>query len=666
VPLYAVEIVRMLADRGLLERWGERYSPTGPVTEIEVPETLQALVAARLDALPLEERRLLQDAAVLGMSFSAGGLAAVSGMPERDVQRVLEGLVAKQLLALDTDPLSPERGHYFFLQGTVRRVAYARLARRECKERHLRAAAYFEQTLGPEAIEVADVLASHYLDAAATDPAAQDVEEITSRARRMEIAAGERAARLAAGEQAAAYFAQAAERTAAPLERAELLDRSGQAAVLAGQLEDAQARFEAAIELFEAGGNRRRAAVVSARIADIAEFEGRLQEARERLEAAYATLREGEADADLAEVAYKLAARVWEAGDPSAGERLELALEIAERLRLPDTLAAALNAKWLLLTGRGRNHEGLAVLKYALELALEHGLVERAMRTHNNLAMHLAQLGRREEALAQAKAGVALARQRGDRLFESALLANMPLQLFRLGRWGEALEVTARLPADRADAIARVEALLGSLLIRLARGERAQAEEDIVLIEAIAGTADRPEMLTIVSAARAAALEASGDHAAALRAAEPDIQARQEDQFVDSPRLELFVSALDAALGAGELDQASGLVALGRSLLDRTECPYLGAQLDRFEARIAARAGGGARAVAGFERAARSLRELSDPFALGIVLLETAEELPDSSAAGTSRREAREIFERLGALAWIDRADASRRPVGVA
>ena len=51
VPLYAVETVRMLLDRGLLTRDGAVYRPTGPIEQLEMPETLQALVAARLDGL---------------------------------------------------------------------------------------------------------------------------------------------------------------------------------------------------------------------------------------------------------------------------------------------------------------------------------------------------------------------------------------------------------------------------------------------------------------------------------------------------------------------------------------------------------------------------------------------------------------------------------------
>ena len=69
VPLYAVETVRMLLDRGPLRRRGP-LPPTGPIDALEVPETLHALIAARLDGLSADERRLVQDASVLGKTFS--------------------------------------------------------------------------------------------------------------------------------------------------------------------------------------------------------------------------------------------------------------------------------------------------------------------------------------------------------------------------------------------------------------------------------------------------------------------------------------------------------------------------------------------------------------------------------------------------------------------
>ena len=100
VPLYAVETVRMLIDRGLLEQVEDEYRPTGPIEALEVPETLQALIAARLDGLPAEERSLVQDAAVLGKTFSKSALAAVSGSGDGDLDTLLAALVRKEVLSL--------------------------------------------------------------------------------------------------------------------------------------------------------------------------------------------------------------------------------------------------------------------------------------------------------------------------------------------------------------------------------------------------------------------------------------------------------------------------------------------------------------------------------------------------------------------------------------
>src|SRR5262249_27718808 len=98
VPLYAVETVRMLLDRGLLVADGPVYRPTGEIETLDVPESLHALIAARLDGVSAEERRVLQDGAVLGKTFSARALSALSGLPEPDLQPLLSSLVRKEVL----------------------------------------------------------------------------------------------------------------------------------------------------------------------------------------------------------------------------------------------------------------------------------------------------------------------------------------------------------------------------------------------------------------------------------------------------------------------------------------------------------------------------------------------------------------------------------------
>ena len=109
VPLYAVETVRMLLDRGLLTPDDGHYRPPKPIA---VPETLQALVAARLDGLAPAERDLVQDASVLGKTFTIEALSALTGAPRERIEPVLTGLVRKEVLSVVTDPRSPERGQF--------------------------------------------------------------------------------------------------------------------------------------------------------------------------------------------------------------------------------------------------------------------------------------------------------------------------------------------------------------------------------------------------------------------------------------------------------------------------------------------------------------------------------------------------------------------------
>src|SRR5687768_7799865 len=114
-------------------------------------ESLHALIAARLDGLEPAERHAVDHACVLGRTFQARGLSAVSGMPADELARVLASLVAKEVLEVDVDPRSPERGQYGFVQALVQRVAYETLSRRDRKTRHLAAAEYLASASGLDA-----------------------------------------------------------------------------------------------------------------------------------------------------------------------------------------------------------------------------------------------------------------------------------------------------------------------------------------------------------------------------------------------------------------------------------------------------------------------------------------------------------------------------------
>ena len=174
-----------------------------------MPETLHALIAARLDGLSAEERRLLQDGAVLGKTFTRDGLAALSGFAPDELEPLLSSLVRKEVLGLQADARSPEHGQYGFLQDLVRHVAYETLSRHERRARHLAAADHLLAAF-PDESEIAEVIAAHYLDAYEANPQAADSAEVRDKAREALIRAGERAESLAAAGEAQRYLGQAA------------------------------------------------------------------------------------------------------------------------------------------------------------------------------------------------------------------------------------------------------------------------------------------------------------------------------------------------------------------------------------------------------------------------------------------------------------------------
>ena len=336
VPLYAVETVRMLLDRGLLERRDGQMVVIGEVEALEIPETLHALTAARLDALGESERKLVQDAAVLGKTFQIEGLAAVSGLGATQLEPLLEALRRKEIFSVTEDPRSPEQGQYGFVQELLRTVAYETLGRRDRKARHLATAVYLESL--PAGDELIEVIAAHQLDAYRAMP--DDGEDVRDIARESLLRAAQRAASLAAQAEAMRLVLQAVELTDSDRDRAELQQRAAQLALSAGLVEQCEALAGEAIALLEADGDVRAAASPHVVRAEARFLLQRPDEAAAEMEDAYAVMCTEPPDAELAVLAAQLGRmRMFITGAEPALEPIERAIEIAESLQ---SAAAAL------------------------------------------------------------------------------------------------------------------------------------------------------------------------------------------------------------------------------------------------------------------------------------------------------------------------------------
>ncbi len=664
VPLYAVETVRMLIDRGVLVREGNEYRPARDVGDLDVPETLHALIAARLDGLDPTERRFLQDASVLGKTFTRQAGAAIGGIPEEELEPLLTSLVRKEVLSLQADPRSPERGQYGFLQDLARRVAYETLSKRERKARHLAAAEYLQGGADHDEGEVIEVVAVHLVEAHRAAPEAPDAPAILDRARAAMVRAGHRAASLAATEEAQRHFERAAELTTDPVERAELLEQAGAMASRGARSEASLALYEHAVRLFTEAGRTHAAARASARLAEALWTNDQVDEAVRRMEEAYAVLGDEEPDADLAVLLAELARfQFFQGNAERALERVDRALEIAEALPLPETISQALNTKHLVMSSRGRRQEALALLKHALQVALDNDLPAAALRGYINLSNYMGETLQIDDGLAYQRNGIALARRVGIRWAEWWLLGHLTYSYFYLGDWDAAERTAAEIadPEETPDARVGTSIAVGALVpIHLARGENGRAEE--LISRFWSPVLDSSDVQTTASAAGVVSTVdvGTGRYRQALERAKSGLAHFDKLGPNHTAIRECWTNAMNASLALGDLDEASSIFEILAATPPGHLHSYPRAHLARFRAALAAARGDAEEAESGYRAAEATLGELRCVFERAVVQTEHHEWLAqqdgaDEDSARELAAEAAAVFERLRATAWLDR-----------
>jgi class 3 adenylate cyclase/tetratricopeptide (TPR) repeat protein len=196
-PFFLEECVRMLADEGTLAGARGSYRLAKPVQTIRMPDTVQAVLAARVDRLEPDDKRLLQCAAVIGDHVRAGLLEAVADMPPAEIHDRLRRLRAAEFL-YDED-LFPERQHVF-RHGLMREVAYDSVLRDRRRALHARVVEALERLYPDHLGEHLESLAHHARQG-----------ELWERASRYLRQAGTKAFESSSNRQAVAWFEQALE-----------------------------------------------------------------------------------------------------------------------------------------------------------------------------------------------------------------------------------------------------------------------------------------------------------------------------------------------------------------------------------------------------------------------------------------------------------------------
>ena len=215
---------------------------------LDVPETLHALVAARLDGLPDDERSLVQDASVAGHSFTLDAVCAVSGRTPDDVEPRLRALVRKEILDQDVDPRSAERGQYRFVQSVIQEVAYSTLTKASRRAKHLACAHWFESSARTSS--PASSPATTWTPTAPSPPLPTPRTWRVQAREWLRVAAA-RAFSLGSPETAFDYAVQALTLAATPEERAALLQPPRQGARYTGRLELAWEHYAAASDAYQ-------------------------------------------------------------------------------------------------------------------------------------------------------------------------------------------------------------------------------------------------------------------------------------------------------------------------------------------------------------------------------------------------------------------------------
>jgi class 3 adenylate cyclase/tetratricopeptide (TPR) repeat protein len=669
IPLYAVETVRSLLDKGILVKGDDQVLHlVGAIGTLEIPPGLTALIASRLDALSGEERRLVKECSVLGGSFPRQAIEAISDTDPGQLDELLTSLVRKEVLAVRADKLSPERGQYAFTQSLIRSVAYDTLTRAERKARHRRTAEHMRAAFPDQGAEVAEVIAAHLNDAynaAGEDP---DADELRAQAKDAYVLAAERAEAIGAPEAAEAAYRTAAELSSDDAERTWLVESAGRMADQAGSAERALGHFEAAVAAHKAAGRLEGAAKATAWLANAHHSLGRVEQAIGLLREALASMDPDTAPpAVTAELYERLGGLLMYAGHvQEAAEPLEQALTLAQHYELAEPLARALRFKAMLLAVTGRVAEARLDLEASLEVARLNGFTRVEIGVENFLA-DLCMTRDLPGAEEHAAAGLALARRWGSRVQEANTACNLMYVLTIGGRFEEAYRLgndVLQYASDENSSFTQIHMRLA--ILDSHRGDTESARQHLAQSSAAAESDDVQNRAGYASTESGVAL-AEENFPLALKAALRAIDGGLRDGLGlahEVVRLG-FPDAIDAAMAIPDLGELKRLVDLLASRPPGEVPPFLRAQILRARSLLKAASGIDEGVEEGLVSAEKAFFDMGYPYWTARAQLDQAEWLArkDQTSEAHGRASLAAVtFEQLGTRPMLSRARALLEP----
>ena len=531
-PLSDEETARLIA--GLLDRpvlaanaqqvaprasWGQpalRGTVLGAVprararpTSFRLPETLQGIIAARLDGLTLDEKELLRDASVIGKVFWVGALEQ-----DGDAAAILHALERKGFVRRQRRTSVEGETELAFAHALVRDVAYGQISRPDRVEKHSYVARWIESLGRPE--DHAEMLAHHWRSSLElAQVSGKETPELVDATRLALRDAGDRAVALNAFGAAKAYYTEAL--SIWPEEssdRADLLFRRA-GALYATADEGRVSALEEARDALLAGGDRETAAEAEAYLSRVAWYAGQRDAAQAHVDRA-AELVDGAGPSIAKARVLAFAARLrFLAGDLDEGIRIaDEALALADELELDELRAHALTT-----VGSAKTRQegtGLAELERALEIAtsLNSPLVSNVL---TNLGVQASQRGDLRRAGALYREGVQAGERFGDRDSARFIRGNLMYIDFFLGNWDQVVADADRFITECETSPHYMEGAARVMrgYLRLARGDQVGGLADLERNLALARAVMDPQRLApaLLQSARGLAMVGRTDEA---------------------------------------------------------------------------------------------------------------------------------------------------------
>ena len=510
-PLYAEEYVRMLADRGFLRRVGGSWR-LDRTSELPLPESVQGIIAARLDTLAHEDKALLQDAAVLGTVGWLGALAAVSESEPFALEARLHALDRREFVRRERRSAVAGERQYAFRHVLVRDVAYGQLPRAARADKHRRAAEWLEALAPDRAEDRAELLAHHWQHALEFARAAgQDTTVLADRARLALRNAGDRALDLNAFAAANRWYAAALEVwPAGDAERPQVLMRLGRARVYAEQA-GGELLAEARDELLNSG-DREAAAEAEALLGQLTRWQGQGEESLEHARRAAALLEGSEPSPAKAFALVNLSGCLMQAGRNQEAIRVGRQALVLAKLLGDRGLQARAHGS----IGGARSFSGdaggIVDFEQALAVAVEANSPYSA-NAYGNLASCVITRGELDRGFALQAKGREAAERFGLANELRIVQAEHVLEDYWRGRWGAAVAGADGFIAETARGTRHFMEDVCRLVrgrIRLARGDLAGALDDAEADVELGRQQGAPEALQAALALQAQVLLVAG------------------------------------------------------------------------------------------------------------------------------------------------------------